>query len=542
MQKPYSVLAVLLLLVACGSPQAPPPSTATDGPPAQGGTVVIGLLADVQNWNPYVVEDLDTEHVLGLIYPSLAIEQTDYHRHPPSFEPSLAKSWSWSEDHLVLTLDLEPHASWADGVPITAGDVVFTWEVQTSPEIDWLYGDGKEFIESVKALDDHTVRVTYTHRYPYQFMDLNDGLIIPAHAWVEIPFDRWSETDWREHVLGGGPFDLAGHTPQQEIALERNPHYHRPGLPYLDRVVFRIVPSEQGLVTQLLAGELDFVRSINPPSIDRVRAHDDLQLVIYDDRSYTHICWNTERPHLADPRIRWALTSAIDRKTLIDVVYGGFGRLGVGPVLSSFWAFNRDLVPLPFAPDTARSALEAAGWTDTDGDGFLDKDGDTFTIELLAPAENELRQDLAILIQEDLKRIGVRAEPRFVEWGTLMAAMQDGAFDALINGWEEPTQIDLAGLWQSAPAGEPTFNFGRYSNSEVDRLLVEVAGMTDFADQKPLFDRIQELIVADQPYTFLVENTRLTAHNSRLLSVDANAATPYFNIDEWYVRTESAGE
>ncbi len=224
------------------------------------------------------------------------------------------------------------------------------------------------------------------------------------------------------------------------------------------------------------------------------------------------------------------------------MVYGGFGRLGVGPVLSSFWAFNRDLEPVLFDPDAARAAFGAAGWSDTDGDGVLDKDGEEFAIELLAPAENELRQDLAILIQEDLKRIGVKAEPRFVEWGTLMAAMQDGAFDALINGWEEPTQIDLAGLWESAPPGEPTFNFGRYSNPEVDRLLAEVAEMTDFAEQKPLFDRIQALIVADQPYTFLVENTRLTAHNSRLRSVDANAATPYFNIDEWYVKTEPASE
>ena len=537
MKKSLLFLGFVLFFSACGSPEAPPATPAADGPPAQGGTVVVGLLSDIQSWNPYLVEDLSTEHVLALIYPSLAIEQTDYHFHPPTFEPALAKSWVWSEDHLVLTLELDPDASWADGVPITARDVVFTWQVQSSPEIDWLYSDGKEFIDTVEAVNEHTVRVTYTHSYPYQFMDLNDGLIIPAHAWAEIPFDRWADTNWKDHVLAGGPFRVDGHTPQQEISLERNPHYYRPGLPYLDRVVFRIVPSEQGLKTQLLAGEIDFVRSINPSGINRVREHEDLDLVIYDDRSYTHICWNTTKPHLTDPEIREALTAAIDRETLIDVVYGGFGRVGVGPILSSFWAFNSDLEPVPFDPASARTILRDAGWTDTDGDGFLDKDGNAFIIELLAPAENELRQDLAILIQEDLKRIGVKAVPRFVEWGTLMAAMQDGAFDALVNVWEEPTRIDLAGLWHSAPPGEPTFNFGRYASPEVDRLLAEVAEITDFAEQKPLFDRIQELIVADQPYTFLVENTRLTAHSSRIRGAKINAATPYFNLDEWYVLT-----
>jgi len=534
MKKTASLLLLIVVLVACGaSPTSPPP--ADDGPPAPGGTVVIGLLSGVQNWNPYLVEDVDTNQLLALIYPSLAIEQTDYHVHPPTFAPSLARFWTWSDDHLELTLELDPDARWEDGVPITADDVVFTWHIQTSPEIDWLFSDAKDAIETVEAVDDHTVRVRFTHVYPYQFMDLNDGFIIPAHTWSEIPQGSWFDTDWSTHVLAGGPFRLVGRTPQQEITLERNPGYHRAGLPYLDRLVFRIVPSQQGLMNQLMAGEIDFLRSIPPSEIDRVRGRDDLELAIYDDRSYTHICWNTTKPSLADPRVRTALTTAIDREMIIDVVYAGMGRLGVGPVLSDFWAFNRDLAPLPFDPGEARAIMEEAGWVDSDGDGILDRNGVPFTIELLAPAENERRQDIAVLVQQDLERIGIKVEPRIAEWGTMMAAMQEGDFDALVNRWEEPTQIDLEDLWRSAPPGEPTFNFGRYSNPEVDRLLTEVSEMSTFAEQKPVFDLIQELIVADQPYTFLLENTRVTAHSKRIQGALINAATPYFNIDEWSV-------
>jgi len=533
------VFVFLLIAVSCGSPGDKRRTTATDGPPARGGTVVIGVLADAQSWNPYLVEDLNTEHILGLIYPSLATEQTDYRLHPPSFEPALARTWSWSEDHLVLTLELDPAARWSDGAPITAHDVVFTWQVQTSPDVGWLYGYSKDFIESVKALTDHTVEVRFTHSYPYQFMDLNDGLIIPAHAWSGIPFDQWANTDWKIRVVAGGPFTLTDHTPQQQITLARNPEYSDSGLPYLDRLIFRIVPSAQGLTTQILAGEIDFVRSIPPSEINRVHAREGLELVVYDDRSYTHICWNTRNPLLADPAVRGALTSAIDRQTVIDVVYDGFGRIGIGPVLTSFWAFNRDLEAMSFDPEKARSTLAAAGWADTDDDGFLDKQGQTFSIELLAPAENGLRQDIALLVQEDLKRIGVEVEPRIVEWGTLMAAMNDGDFDAVVNHWEEPTQIDLGGLWHSAPPDEPTFNFGRYANLEVDRLLDEVGKLTNFAEQKPILDRIQELIAADQPYTFLLEITRLTVHSSRIKGAEINAATPFFNIAEWYVVTET---
>ncbi len=531
------VVALALFAFACDSPKAPVEPPTAGGPPARGGTVAVGLLSDIQGWNPYLAEDSATDNLLALVYPSLAVEQTDYRLHPPSFAPALAQSWSWSDDHMELTLELDPEARWSDGVPITSRDVVFTWRAQTSPEVQWLFASAKEFIDSVEALDDQRIKITYNRLYPYQFMDLNDGVIVPAHAWEKIPFDEWATTDWSRHVVAGGPFTLGKHTRQQEIVLERNPGYYRSGLPLLDRVVFRIVPSDQGLITQLLAGELDFVRSIPPSDVKRMRNQEDLELVIYDDRAYTHICWNTARPDLADPRVRTALTMAINRETLIDVVYGGFVRIGVGPVLSSFWAFNQALLPVPFDPASATRLLTEAGWTDTDGDGLVDRDGNAFTIELLAPAENLLRQDITLLVQEDLKRIGVRIEPRFVEWGTMMAAMGSGDFDALVNHWEEPTRVDLTEIWASPPDDGYTLNFGRYSNPEVDRLLDEVADVVEFADQKPFLDRIQEIIVADQPYTFLVENVRLSGKSTRVRGAEINAATPYFNIDEWYIVT-----
>ncbi|MEE4273523.1 MAG: ABC transporter substrate-binding protein [Thermoanaerobaculales bacterium] len=535
MKKLLGFSIFLTITAACGSPEPASTTPASGEPPESGGTVVVGIVSDVQSWNPYLVEDLESEHVLSLLYPSLAVEQTDYHRHPPSFAPSLATSWTWSEDHLALTLELDPDAHWSDGAPITSRDVVFTWQVQTSPEVGWLYGYVKDFIEKVEAVDDHTVRATFTHVYPYQLMDLNDGPVIPAHAWSKIPFEAWGGADWKEQVLSGGPFSLSDHTPQQEITLTRNPWYFRSPLPRLGRLVFRISPSASGLLTQLLAGEIDFLQSVSPDQIGRVASRDDLEMVIYDNRSYTHICWKTDTGHLADPAVRTALTTAIDRQQIIDVVFNGFGRIAVGPVLSPFWAFNRNLLPLPYDPEAARAMLDEAGWTDTDGDGFVDRDGEALSIEILAPAENELRQDIALLVEADLEQVGVKVEPRFVEWGTLMAIMDSGEADAVVNMWEEPTQIDLEGLWHSPAPGEPTFNFGRYANPEVDELLAEVAELTDFADQKPLLDRIQALIVADQPYTFLVENTRITVHSSRIDGAEINAATPFFNIDEWTV-------
>jgi peptide/nickel transport system substrate-binding protein len=521
----WLAVAVALLVSSC-SPTTPERPT---------DTVVIGIQSDIQSWNPFLAEDATSEELLTLIYPSLAVEQVDYRQHPPSFAPSLAESWASSQDGLSLTFKLRPDAVWSDGIPVTSGDLIFSWQAQTSEAIGWLWSDITDNIESVEALDEHTVRYTFTHRYPYQLMDVNDGPIVPAHAWEGIPFEAWEDTDWSEHVVSAGPFVPVAHTPQQEIIFERNPHYFISDRPRISRLVFRIVPAKSALFNQLLAGDIDLVNDIPPAEAARVQADPDLELRIFADRSYTHVCWNIDNDLFADPTVRRALGLAIDRDALIDVVYSGFAQPSVGPVLSTMWAFNRDLAPLPFDPAAAAELLAEAGWSDSDDDGTLDRNGQRFEFEFLAPAESEVRQDIALMIERDLARIGVKVVPRFIEFGAVQAVLSEGDFDAFANRWIEPTQVDLEGIWRSAPPDTPTFNFGRYSSPEVDRLLDEIAASPDFATQKPLLDRIQEIVVADQPYTFLVENVRLVGLDSRVQGADINDATIFFNIEDWYV-------
>jgi len=507
------------------------------GPPAAGGTVVVAALEDVQTWNPYLSEDEFTDEVLSLLYPSLAIEQTDYRLHPPSFTPHLAESWRWSDDHLELTFVLREDAVWSDGVPVSSTDVVFSWQVQTSEDVAWPYVGSKDLIERVEALDEKTVRFVFSEAYPYQMMDANDGPIVPAHQWRSVPFDRWREVSWSERALSAGPVVKSSHTPQQEIVLHRNGRYWKPDAPRLDDLVLRIVPSRSAQLTQLTAGEVDVVDGIPPSAAERVRNHPDLALLIASDRGYSQIRWNLRRPPFDDVRVRRAMSLAIDVDTLIDAVYDTYARRSVGPILSGMWAFNRDLTPPPFDPDQARVLLGEAGWRDTDADGVLDRDGRPLEFELLTNSESDLRQDASVLVEEYLGRIGVRAMPRFVEWGTLLATERRGEFDAILSRWIEPTLVDLNQVWRSPADGEPTFNSGGYSNPEVDHLLDEVDAAPDFAAQKPLFDRIQELIVADQPYTFLVETQRLVGINRRLRGATINDAGLFFNVDEWYVNT-----
>jgi peptide/nickel transport system substrate-binding protein len=462
------------------------------------------------------------------------VEQPDYQLHPPSFAPRLATSWEFSADNRDLTFHLRPDARWSDGTPVTAEDVRFTFLAQNDPRVDSVGMEIKDFIKDVEVMDPHTVRFHFSRVYPYQLMDANDGHIVPAHAWGKVPFDKWRTTDFEKILVTGGPFRLAAHIPQQTIVLQRDPTYWNAPRPYLDRLVFRILPDMAGQLAQLFAGDVDLVPSVAPQEADRVVADPDLRLVEYPSRLWGLVGWNNRRSMFADRRVRRALSLGINRKALVDTVFRGHAKLATGPVLSSMWAFDRSLPQLPYDQAQAAALLAQAGWRDTNGDGILDRSDKVFAFDLLYPAANTLRRQMALLIQADLARLGIKVRPVQVEFTSLISRAEAGDFDAVLWVWEEATKIDLTSTWSTPSPGQGSNNFIGYSNPEVDRLIAVAREEPDYTRAKVLLDRIQEAIVADQPVTFLYEANRLVATSRRLEGADINAAGVFFNIDDWY--------
>ena len=534
---PVALLAAAALLgsFACRRPPAPPPAALAGEGPQPGGQVVVATLADVTTLNEYQSSgDAGEADVIDLLFPALMVEQPDYQLHPPSFAPRLATAWEFSADNRDLTFHLRADARWSDGTPITAEDVRFTFLAQKDPRVDSVGMEIKDFIRDVEVVDPHTVRFHFSRVYPYQLMDANDGHIVPAHAFGKVPFDKWRTTDFEKILVTGGPFRLAAHIPQQTIVLQRDPTYWNAPRPYLDRLVFRILPDMAGQLAQLFAGDVDLVPSVAPQEADRVVADHDLRLVEYPSRLWGLVGWNNRRPLFADRRVRRALTLGINRKALVDTVFRGHAKLATGPVLSTMWAFDRSLPQLPYDQAQAAALLAQAGWRDANGDGILERDGKPFAFDLLYPAANTLRRQMALLIQADLARLGIKVRPVQVEFTSLISRAEAGDFDAVLWAWEEATKIDLTSTWSTPSPGQGSNNFIGYSNPEVDRLIAVAREEPDYTRAKVLLDRIQEAIVADQPVTFLYEANRLVAINRRIEGADINAAGVFFNIDDWY--------
>ncbi len=524
--------------VACSGGGEQQPAATPRSAIAVGATI-----ADLSGVNELLAADIQfTTDILDQLFVQLLSEQADFTDHPPTFAPELARSYDWSADHLALTFHLREDAVWSDGVPITAEDVRWTWQAQVSPAIAWSYADLKDAITDVEVVDSHTVRYHFREAYSSQLLDAIEGKILPKHAWEQIPFAEWRQrADWfRDHLVTSGPFRLAAWRPGEELVLARNERYFETGLPKLDKVVFRVAPDAATHVEQLLAGTLDFACGVTPADAARVAARSDLRIVAFDNRQYDYVCWNTLRPPFDDPEIRRALTLAIDRQALVDTLFKGYARVASSPIPSNFWAHDPALVPLPYDPAAARRILAEKGFGDHDGDGLVERQGRPFAFELTTNSSNRIRAAALVMIQEQLRKVGIAATPRTLEIHALTEANREHAFDATLSGWAVDTTLDLKPYFHSGESAGG-YNFGSYHNDEVDRLLE--AARRASTPQKALPDllRTQQILHADQPYTFLWEPQRLCAVRADLEDVRPNAISAYFNLPEWQRRAEPDG-
>ncbi len=532
----WLALGTALLTTGCFQPAAErPESTET--------SVVIAYPVDIEGVNELVNQSTALHNTLNYfaLFLPLLEEAPEFQEGMPTFGPRLATSYEFSEDRLELVLHLNPEVSWSDGVPVTAHDVQWTWEMQIDPRIAWPFAGSKARISKVEALDDHTVRFSFTEAYSTQLHDVNLGVPLPKHAWSQLPAEEWlANSDWFvENLVVNGPFTLEAWEPQQRVVLRRNPTYFEPGLPKVDRVVFEVVREERSRFAMLRSGKAHLVEFVSPSEAQLVVEDPDLRLETFIPRFFYFLMWNTSRPLFADVEVRRALTMAIDRQAIIDTLHHGYASMSHSPFQTGTWVHNQEIEPWPFDPGRAREILARRGWEDRDGDGILDRDGEPFRFEILTNSENALRKDITVMIQEQLRRIGIAAETRHMEFNAMLGPLSRQEFDTVVSGLAMDTSFDTSYYFHSE-AIEGGYNWGAYENPEVDRLIEDIAQNLEPSDNKPLFDRLQEILHEELPVTFLYQGRRLCAMRQELKDVHPNAVSSFFNLRYWYLEGGAA--
>lgn len=517
-----------LALLALAAAVALAPACGRKDRAKRGGTLVIGEINDYESLNPMGTTDAHARDVYNLMFLSLLDERSDL----LTFGPRLAESWEFSDDRRRLTFRLRRDVVWTDGLRLTAADVEATFRAQKNPATAWASRHLKDRIDSVRAVDEWTVVYHFNAVYPYQLMDANDGVIMPKHVLESVRPEEIGALPV-ESIPSSGPFRIESWVKGQALTLVKNAAYYEEGKPYLDRVIFKIIPDPVTLVTQLKIGEIDCMEMVPPREIEAIRKNHP-ELVFYDfpTRAYNYVAWNAARPPFGSASVRRALTMAIDRRLINENIYYGFADECTSPFPPIIWAYDPTIEPLPFDTAAARAALAAEGFRDTDGDGWLDRDGKRFEFELITNHGNQMRADMQVMIQEMLRRIGVKANPAALEWTVFLERIKRGNYDAQINSWRVGTKADLAPIWGCD--SRRGYNRVDYCNPLVDSLNAAAAAMLDFEQAKPLFHRAQRIIYEEQPYTFLnVVRARNVVHR-RITVVGPDAIGMYHYLHDWW--------
>jgi peptide/nickel transport system substrate-binding protein len=503
------------------------------------GVLVVATAADAPTPVPGVSQFGTNSQITSLLFLRLAeLGPTLSTVGDRGFKPVLARSWS-RRDPLTLVFELDPRATWQDGTPVTSRDVVFTF--QRSRAIPDL-ATAIQHIDTVTAEGVNRVVFRFKQAYGEQLYDATyHMLIMPEHLMAAIPVDSVAGSKFAQNPVGSGPFKFVRRVPDQVIELAAYEGFFL-GTPKLDRVYFRIARDPDARLNLLLTGEADATESLSLAASERIKGNPAYQLIPVTGPGVLYAVFNQKsngdrsRPHpmLADVQVRRALVMALDRETMIKVVYGPYAARTDGPVPQTFaWVDEPGHRAARADTAAARRLLARAGWTDRDGDGVLDKNGVPFEITINTPTTSPQRPMFAQLMQERWRQLGIKVNIQQLEFPVWIQRRDAGQFDVDMSFAQmDPTPSGWRNSWSCATAGKPKQNVGSYCNPAIDSLLLAASTSRNAV---PLYRRIINLIREDAPAVFLSAPANLVAVHHRFANRPFRSDMLWLGLREWNV-------
>ena len=456
------------------------------------------------------------------------------------FVPQLARSWS-RRDSVTLVFDLDRRARWHDGTPVTARDVVFTFGRALDRTLSPVHAGLLQQIESVRAEGEHRVVFRFRRGYADQLFDATHYVApIPAHLLASIPPGELLRSAYVRAPVGSGPFRWVRSVPGEFIELAGVRDFFL-GRPDVSRLVFRTVTDADARINLMLSGEGDALIGAIPPlaNRDRLLATGDIRLVTTPSNNIGYFLFNlrapgdSTRPHpiLADVRVRQALVAALDRAAMVQSVFGPYAQVPYGPASGMLWISA--LAPKPAGQDPARARrlLRDAGWTDTNGDGILDREGRPLSLAVNVPSTSAARRQMAVQAQEQLRQVGVQLEVLVLERPVWQERHVTGNFDiGFGSASQDPTPAGLTQSWSCAGGT----NVARYCNPIVDSLMLRA--ILSPGDVAPLWREVLDRVEADAPAAFLFAPVTVVAVHRRYERAAVLPGSPWLMVHDWRVR------
>ena len=489
----------------------------------EGGVFTWGMPAEFPGFNPILNDEYAELYLYGLTSEPLTWGGENY---PTELKPILAESWETSEDGTVWTIHLREGVKWQDGVDFTADDVVFWANViqdeATGEKVAWL----KTRFEVAgvphvfEAVDDYTVQVT-TAEPVASLLNLICVPLIPKHYFEENGISNadiandYFNTDMN---IGTGPFKMVEYQRGEAAILEANQDYWR-GAPYLDKIVMRVIPDSNAMLAAIQTGEVDWAY-VDPQYVPQLLDNENVALHILKMDSFRALEFNVSKPVFADKRVRQAITFAIDRQSVINAKFMGYGEIPDYPFTHVVYGYE-PLTQYEFDSNKALSLLEEVGWVLGD-DGVLvaeNVEGVTagtpfeFTLDTSTAG-----LEIGTVIQANLKEIGIIANINIKDWSAWQAdnvGKEDKPYDAVLSGggW---LGSDGSGYSWAYYAGSATNSNMSYYNQEVEDLWAKASAAETTEEKGEYLNQIAVILWDEMPMLPLVWQNWVFAANPKL--------------------------
>ncbi len=527
--------------------------------PVRQNRVVAAISSDIESTNPLFAFNIDEGTISELLYLSLVQHGWNFSTGNMTTSPMLAKSWDWNKDSSSITLNLRDDVKWSDGQPVTAADVIFSFDVYSDPLVQSrLYGSFKDFYtdtsmhvdlkKTFNEISPYKLTINFKKNTPASFYDI-DFPIIPEHVYKNVSRKDFVTAEKEIKPVTDGPFELASWNKNQSIILSANTKSFLYNSNDIEELIFKIVPDYYSQLTQLKRGEIDFMQDIRADDYPLLKRQDDLNFTSLKGREYDYVGWNNLDPEVYKQSkkivpnklfgsvvVRTALTYAINRGEILHEFLDNHGEVAFGPVAPIFSsAVDTSLKPLPYSPEKAKQLLASAGWKENKSTGLLEKNGRVFSFTLDIPSGNPRREFAATVIQNNLREIGIKMNIEKLEPEVFFQKMFARELNAWMAGWSVSIPPDLKQFWYSKLDDAP-LNVASYQNKTADNLLDEIESSRSENVKDELYKKFQEIIYKDNPVTFLYWIDNLMAYNKRIKNFQLTPLGPFHHCWNWSIR------
>lgn len=491
---------------------------------------------------------------------------------PDHYYPDLAYKVTRTDDGLTYDVYLrkgvkwhappaevldDPRHAWMKGDhEVTAEDFKFTYDIVMNPQVTGRAAALRTYFEpwkAVEVVDPHHFRVHFKENVfinrtlvldmepmpRWLYLRDEDGREFDASNWGEKQNDHW----YNQRGIGAGMYRFEAWEPGVRITLVANPDYHNQKClpPAFDRIESLVLKDQQAYLRYLKTGQADFTFMQPQQYLAEVKGktpylgEPGLELSFHPESAYFYVGWNQDRPWFGDPKVRLAMTHALDRKTLVDSVFAGLGKVTSGPFDQANPCYDPSIEPWPYDLQRARELLDEAGWTDGDGDGVREKviDGKKvpFEFSLLIYGGSTEYETLSRVYREALLSVGVKMNVQAVEWAAQLQKMNERDFDAVTAAWVPSWEIDLYQIWHSSEADKPESS-NRYGirDPEVDRIAEALRREFDLEKRVELCHQFHRRVHETQPYTFFYQRQRAVLYWEHLNPPVYSKLTPFRDL------------